>query len=80
MDERPNGSWRQHKRARGSVVEPIGERLFVSGHVDEADEAASPEEKKAAMQTLMENKLEYSRLNKQVKDLEIKKTLLMKQR
>ena len=46
----------------------------------EADEAASPEEKKAAMQTLMENKLEYSRLNKQVKDLEIKKTLLMKQR
>ena len=32
------------------------------------------------LQTLMENKLEYSRLNKQVKDLEIKKTLLMKKR
>jgi len=32
------------------------------------------------MQSLMENKLEYSRLNKQVKDLEIKKTLLMKKR
>ena len=46
----------------------------------QVDEAATPEEKKEAMQSLMENKLEYSRLNKQVKDLEIKKTLLMKQR
>ena len=46
----------------------------------QVDEAATPEEKKEAMQSLMENKLEYSRLNKQVKDLEIKKTLLMKKR
>ncbi len=46
----------------------------------QADEAADAEEKKAAMQALMENKLEYARLNKQVKDLEIKKTLLMKKR
>ena len=71
------------------LIEKIIERLYaemdeVNIRIEyaqyEADEAASPEEKKAAMRTLMENKLEYSRLNKQVKDLEIKKTLLMKQR
>ena len=62
----------------GAEMDEVNIRIEYAQY--QADEAATPEEKKAAMQTLVENKLEYSRLNKQVKDLEIKKTLLMKKR
>ena len=62
----------------GAEMDEVNIRIEYAQY--QADEAATPEEKKEAMQSLMENKLEYSRLNKQVKDLEIKKTLLMKQR
>ncbi|MBQ8699079.1 MAG: helix-turn-helix domain-containing protein [Schwartzia sp.] len=62
----------------GAEMDEVNIRIEYAQY--QADEAATPEEKKAAMQTLMENKLEYSRLNKQAKDLEIKKTLLMKKR
>ena len=62
----------------GAEMDEVNIRIEFAQY--QVDEAATPEEKKEAMQSLMENKLEYSRLNKQVKDLEIKKTLLMKQR
>lgn len=62
----------------GAEMDEVNIRIEYAQY--QVDEAATPEEKKEAMQSLMENKLEYSRLNKQVKDLEIKKTLLMKQR
>ncbi len=62
----------------GAEMDDVSVRIEYAQY--QADEAENAEEKKAAMQTLMENKLEYSRLNKQVKDLEIKKTLLMKKR
>lgn len=62
----------------GAEMDEVSIRIEYAQY--QADEAATAEEKKEAMQTLMENKLEYSRLNKQVKDLEIKKTLLMKKR
>ncbi|MBR1553439.1 MAG: helix-turn-helix domain-containing protein [Schwartzia sp.] len=62
----------------GAEMDEVNIRIEYAQY--QADEAATAEEKKAAMQALMENKLEYSRLNKQVKDLEIKKTLLMKKR
>ena len=62
----------------GAEMDEVNIRIEYAQY--QVDAAATPEEKKEAMQSLMENKLEYSRLNKQVKDLEIKKTLLMKQR
>ncbi len=62
----------------GAEMDDVSVRIEYAQY--QADEAADAEEKKAAMQTLMENKLEYARLNKQVKDLEIKKTLLMRKR
>ncbi|MBO4852618.1 MAG: helix-turn-helix domain-containing protein [Schwartzia sp.] len=62
----------------GAEMDDVSVRIEYAQY--QADEAADAEEKKAAMQTLMENKLEYARLNKQVKDLEIKKTLLLKKR
>ena len=62
----------------GAEMDEVNIRIEFAQY--QVDEAATPEEKKEAMQSLMENKLEYSRLNKQVKDLEIKKTLLMKKR
>ncbi|MBP5200144.1 MAG: helix-turn-helix domain-containing protein [Schwartzia sp.] len=62
----------------GAEMDEVNIRIEYAQY--QVDEAATPEEKKEAMKSLMENKLEYSRLNKQVKDLEIKKTLLMKQR
>jgi len=62
----------------GAEMDEVNIRIEYAQY--QVDEAATPEEKKEAMQSLMENKLEYSRLNKQVKDLEIKKTLLMKKR
>ena len=62
----------------GAEMDEVNIRIEYAQY--QADEAATAEEKKAAMQALMENKLEYSRLNKQVKDLEIKKPLLMKKR
>lgn len=45
-----------------------------------ANAATDPEEKETAMQSLMKDKLEHARLNKQVKDLEIKKTLLLQKK
>ena len=62
----------------GAEMDEVNIRIEYAQY--QVDAAATPEEKKEAMQSLMENKLEYSRLNKQAKDLEIKKTLLMKQR
>ena len=62
----------------GAEMDEVNIRIEYAQY--QVDAAATPEEKKEAMQSLMENKLEYSRLNKHVKDLEIKKTLLMKQR
>ena len=62
----------------GAEMDEVNIRIEYAQY--QVDAAATPEEKKEAMQSLMENKLEYSRLNKQVKDLEIKKTLLMTQR
>ena len=61
----------------GAEMDEVNIRIEYAQY--QANEAANAEEKKEAMRTLMENKLEYARLNKQVKDLEIKKTLLMKQ-
>lgn len=69
------------------LLEKIIERLNaemeeISIRIEYADfrakETEDPEERRVAMQSLMELKLESARLNKQVKDLEIKKTLITK--
>ncbi len=46
----------------------------------QVDAATDAGEKKEAMEALMEQRLARARLNKQVKDLEIKKTLLLQKR